>query len=119
RAITHKPNNTKRSHRIRTTGNGIFTFYSPHSDANSDPISKGSPQALSKKCVYLQPVGSNTYYCITKYLLEWRRCFVSRSSDWMSGRRSEEHTSELQSRENLVCRLLLEKKKRGGSAHKR
>src|SRR5436309_7494538 len=26
--------------------------------------------------------------------------------------RSEEHTSELQSRENLVCRLLLEKKKR-------
>src|SRR5436309_13396902 len=29
--------------------------------------------------------------------------------------RSEEHTSELQSRENLVCRLLLEKKKK----HKR
>src|SRR5690606_40161369 len=28
-----------------------------------------------------------------------------------SRRRSEEHTSELQSRENLVCRLLLEKKK--------
>src|SRR5690606_41631804 len=27
--------------------------------------------------------------------------------------RSEEHTSELQSRENLVCRLLLEKKKYG------
>src|SRR5690606_41719779 len=27
-------------------------------------------------------------------------------------RRSEEHTSELQSRENLVCRLLLEKKKK-------
>src|SRR5436309_12506211 len=26
------------------------------------------------------------------------------------GQRSEEHTSELQSRENLVCRLLLEKK---------
>src|SRR5690606_39748146 len=28
------------------------------------------------------------------------------------GVRSEEHTSELQSRENLVCRLLLEKKKK-------
>src|SRR5207302_11246654 len=27
-----------------------------------------------------------------------------------AARRSEEHTSELQSRENLVCRLLLEKK---------
>src|SRR5215475_11867433 len=30
-------------------------------------------------------------------------------------RRSEEHTSELQSRENLVCRLLLEKKKKNTS----
>src|SRR5690606_42018960 len=29
----------------------------------------------------------------------------------LDGKRSEEHTSELQSRENLVCRLLLEKKK--------
>src|SRR5215475_16210714 len=30
----------------------------------------------------------------------------------MTATRSEEHTSELQSRENLVCRLLLEKKKK-------
>src|SRR5690606_41855204 len=30
--------------------------------------------------------------------------------------RSEEHTSELQSRENLVCRLLREKKKRSYAA---
>src|SRR2546430_12025722 len=29
-----------------------------------------------------------------------------------SGSRSEEHTSELQSQSNLVCRLLLEKKKK-------
>src|SRR5690606_41661062 len=33
-------------------------------------------------------------------------------------RRSEEHTSELQSRENLVCRLLLEKKKNKQIANK-
>src|SRR5256885_12209222 len=32
------------------------------------------------------------------------------------GARSEEHTSELQSPCNLVCRLLLEKKKQGQSA---
>src|SRR5215475_15130912 len=32
-------------------------------------------------------------------------------------RRSEEHTSELQSRENLVCRLLLEKKKKKKITH--
>src|SRR2546428_10576394 len=30
----------------------------------------------------------------------------------MRGKRSEEHTSELQSRSDLVCRLLLEKKKK-------
>src|SRR5690606_41713475 len=33
------------------------------------------------------------------------------SGDSLLVLRSEEHTSELQSRENLVCRLLLEKKK--------
>src|SRR5690606_41878252 len=32
--------------------------------------------------------------------------------------RSEEHTSELQSRENLVCRLLLEKKKKSSPLSK-
>src|SRR5207253_4994043 len=36
---------------------------------------------------------------------------ASGASPEMEGRRSEEHTSELQSRGHLVCRLLLEKKK--------
>src|SRR5258705_10224804 len=36
----------------------------------------------------------------------------AKSSSWFwAGRRSEEHTSELQSLRHLVCRLLLEKKK--------
>src|SRR3712207_8111367 len=36
---------------------------------------------------------------------------VARAGDTLAGaRRSEEHTSELQSRQYLVCRLLLEKK---------
>src|SRR5690349_24911310 len=41
--------------------------------------------------------------------LPCRRCFPTSSTSkrW----RSEEHTSELQSRRDLVCRLLLEKKK--------
>src|SRR3712207_8624106 len=34
-----------------------------------------------------------------------------------AGRRSEEHTSELQSRQYLVCRLLLEKKKQSMTNH--
>src|SRR2546430_9401918 len=35
----------------------------------------------------------------------------------IGGTRSEEHTSELQSQSNLVCRLLLEKKKKNQSAN--
>src|SRR5947207_14864165 len=34
------------------------------------------------------------------------------ASAWARARRSEEHTSELQSHSDLVCRLLLEKKKK-------
>src|SRR5258708_12071886 len=44
------------------------------------------------------------------------RPFLARlSSTWVpqiTGTRSEEHTSELQSPDHLVCRLLLEKKKK-------
>src|SRR2546430_5218708 len=39
------------------------------------------------------------------------------SSSRVSLLRSEEHTSELQSQSNLVCRLLLEKKKEYNSNH--
>ena len=40
-----------------------------------------------------------------------REKFNNRSEEHTSNSRSEEHTSELQSLFNLVCRLLLEKKK--------
>src|SRR2546430_3111418 len=42
---------------------------------------------------------------------------ASRSHRPPSQRRSEEHTSELQSQSNLVCRLLLEKKKKIQKRH--
>src|SRR2546430_6066156 len=41
-----------------------------------------------------------------------RAAAVRRRCDRAHGGRSEEHTSELQSQSNLVCRLLLEKKKK-------
>src|SRR6266853_55732 len=49
---------------------------------------------------------------------QWINCPVEDITDRMKGKfdygtgRSEEHTSELQSQSNLVCRLLLEKKKK-------
>src|SRR3989475_8370197 len=40
-----------------------------------------------------------------------------RPASVISNTRSEEHTSELQSQSNLVCRLLLEKKKNEDETH--
>src|SRR5690606_40632876 len=42
--------------------------------------------------------------------MAWRKDNDGKALAWFV-ERSEEHTSELQSREKLVCRLLLEKKK--------
>src|SRR5690606_39722749 len=53
---------------------------------------------------------------VTPVANEITTCFSGESTGFSSFKivltRSEEHTSELQSRENLVCRLLLEKKKK-------
>src|SRR2546421_9054784 len=38
---------------------------------------------------------------------------------WPDGSRSEEHTSELQTRADLVCRLLLEKKKKDNNPRRK
>src|SRR3989442_5665334 len=47
-----------------------------------------------------------------------RRCHRPPAAASLSSHyRSEEHTSELQSRPHLVCRLLLEKKKKSKSTH--
>src|SRR5690606_41715993 len=45
-----------------------------------------------------------------RWFQRWRRPSGAKTA--IASKRSEEHTSELQSRENLVCRLLLEKKKK-------
>src|SRR3989475_8055158 len=44
-------------------------------------------------------------------------CHPAQFADWKT--RSEEHTSELQSQSNLVCRLLLEKKKDDPTSRRR
>src|SRR5690554_7177700 len=45
-------------------------------------------------------------------LNSWVQLYRSLGGGWQGLERSEEHTSELQSRPHLVCRLLLEKKKK-------
>src|SRR5207247_11092232 len=65
------------------------------------------------------PHGSRCRISFSRSALTWASG-SSRSTRWLGARssgeadsapRSEEHTSELQSRVDLVCRLLLEKKK--------
>src|SRR6266511_3885829 len=48
---------------------------------------------------------------VTHYFARWTSAISSVFGVICFEPRSEEHTSDLQSRENLVCRLLLEKKK--------
>src|SRR5256885_13187138 len=58
------------------------------------------------------PVTETIY---THVISEWRRNLATQFGEFwtlVGRKRSEEHTSELQSPCNLVCRLLLEKKKR-------
>src|SRR2546427_4829245 len=45
-------------------------------------------------------------------------CKRTHGTGWVGTNRSEEHTSELQSQSNLVCRLLLEKKKKNRNLEK-
>src|SRR2546422_6705372 len=52
-------------------------------------------------------------YSLGAWVTRWAMSFYARQG-WIARfpKRSEEHTSELQSRLHLVCRLLLEKKKK-------
>src|SRR5438477_8834526 len=56
--------------------------------------------------IYLAQLRTNT-----QRRIECRRGVLRDVADQLRPARSEEHTSELQSHVNLVCRLLLEKKK--------
>src|SRR5688572_31631643 len=75
------------------------------------PIYSASPSALvSVADVELQPDPPAHWMEPASRLCDVLRCGPRRESR-PQRLRSEEHTSELQSQSNLVCRLLLEKKK--------
>src|SRR5690606_41095845 len=70
----------------------------------SERLHRWSDAELAAEVRVLKEMGIE--FLIIHYTAYWSQ--VSNSYDTV---RSEEHTSELQSREKLVCRLLLEKKK--------
>src|SRR6266511_1191348 len=83
----------------------------PATVASSDPGSLATSAAISSLSDVEESLMPSSATCarnaeaFVRFPL-WPRATV-RAAPW----RSEEHTSELQSREKLVCRLLLEKKK--------
>src|SRR5690242_21380628 len=60
--------------------------------------------------LYLAPTADarDSWQATIRHIALEGRCFVLAGNQYVA--RSEEHTSELQSHVNLVCRLLLEKK---------
>src|SRR5258708_17972213 len=61
-----------------------------------------------------EPFLRKDFFDIARHVTEGRgaELIVLTNATLFAGRRSEEHTSELQSPDHLVCRLLLEKKKK-------
>src|SRR5260370_17842013 len=80
---------------------------------------QSGPQRWGKRLVWTLPFfGVVAAYAAVRTLLFGRDFGPGPGTDRLSALwdapRSEEHTSELQSHLNLVCRLLLEKKKNSG-----
>src|SRR2546430_7577983 len=77
---------------------------------------RSSCAAPDSLIVHLDPPARIVHVDARPFRDQWVRegCPRTQERDLLAGRgveRSEEHTSELQSQSNLVCRLLLEKKK--------
>src|SRR5690606_42099421 len=88
----------------------LFQRHDPHHDLHpfptrrsSDLTKRGTSRSVCCRCASSTPSSPRPRSANGR---------SSRSTPPCACARSEEHTSELQSRENLVCRLLLEKKKK-------
>src|SRR5690606_40125012 len=77
-------------------------------------IRRAKPSTIAVLPTPGSPIRIGLFFVFLDKILITRRISSSRPIT-----RSEEHTSELQSRENLVCRLLLEKKKKKNRENKK
>src|SRR5436190_16150478 len=78
-----------------TASSGIYTL----------SLHDALPISVFQSSGFVGVVGGTVLAGVLAASLGWRSMFV------ICGARSEEHTSELQSHSDIVCRLLLEKKK--------
>src|SRR2546427_32736 len=116
------------THVVTVHGPAQWAFVSGQGGENQagdlpDSFAAQAQQALSNLKLALQAAGADMGQVVKLTLLivdhsearfnDWQAAVRLHWSDGApgDGARSEEHTSELQSQSNLVCRLLLEKKK--------
>src|SRR5699024_12168971 len=92
--ITSPPYNLGAKHH---TGNKVFKAYSEYSDDMPESVYQEWQKNILNECFRVLKDNGSMWYN-----------HKNRIKDGFQ--RSEEHTSELQSRFDLVCRLLLEKK---------
>src|SRR5689334_23621742 len=82
-------------------------------DWSSDVCSSDLPSSRMGRMMATCPGYRSVLYSIVRILPAHAHGMVEMPPPvWNASSRSEEHTSELQSQFHLVCRLLLEKKKR-------
>src|SRR5690348_13056399 len=86
-------------------GNGIVSYGTPYTNLGQVKGDASFNYSLRPYDV----VGGNPLILLRRFTLEER---VNVTTPLLEITRSEEHTSELQSPVHLVCRLLLEKKKK-------
>src|SRR5699024_12592178 len=91
----------------------LFFFYSyrAHRDLHSFPTRRSSDLHSTSVRASMSPKNAREIFSQRLFIPRVLRAY-SRTPVLKSLWRSEEHTSELQSRFDLVCRLLLEKKKK-------
>src|SRR2546429_2710053 len=82
----------------------------PASRARRKPIASATAPPAPVSISSNTKVGAEPRSASTTFSASRKRASSPPDATFISGPRSEEHTSELQSRLHLVCRLLLEKK---------
>src|SRR5437773_3468313 len=98
-----------------------FPRYSVYRDLHSFPTRRSSDLVVPQDGTPPPPAGDWADVALAEALDGFERTLIARALSAARGNvaeaarrlatRSEEHTSELQSHHDLVCRLLLEKKK--------
>src|SRR3712207_7132341 len=85
----------------------LFPYTTLFRSASSPPLTLQNGDVACPSCC----IGVDCPLRAKKFRLQWVETAFLRNNEGSYPKRSEEHTSELQSRQYLVCRLLLEKKK--------